>query len=145
IDLKVHADKANLKELVSLIPQKYLKDIDNYNYTGSVYFDAIIKGVANKNHTPLVELSFGTADATLSPKQSNYKITALHFKGHYINRKSAKQSINYISLTELSGNLEGQPFNGSLQLEDFAHPFVNFSVRSNVNLEALSHFYKPDT
>lgn len=145
IDLKVHADNANLKELLSLIPQQYLSDIDNYNYTGSVYFDAIIKGVASKNHTPLVELSFGTADATLSPKHSNYKITALHFKGHYVNRKSAKQPVNFISLTELSGNLEGQPFKGSLQVEDFAHPFVNFSIRSNINLEALSHFYKPDT
>ncbi len=145
IDLKVHADKANLKDLLSLIPQQYLKDIDHYNYTGSVYFDASVKGVANKKHTPLIELSFGTTDATLSPESSNYKISALHFKGYYINRKSAMQPVSFISLTELSGNLEGQPFKGSLQVEDFTHPFVNFSIRSNVNLEALSHFYKPDT
>lgn len=145
IDLKVHADKANLKELLSLIPKKYLTDIDKYNYSGSVYFDAAINGIANKNHTPLVELSFGTSDGTLSPRNSEYKITALHFKGHYLNRKSAKQPVSFVSLTELSGSLEQQPFNGSLQVENFSHPLISCSVRSKIKLESLSHFYKPDT
>lgn len=145
VDLKIHADKASLKEMASLIPQQYLAHIDHYNYTGSVYFDATIKGVAGKNYSPLVECSFGTADATLSPHNSEYKIAGLHFKGHYINRKSTKQPVSFISLTELSGNLQGQPFKGSLQVEDFTHPFINFTAYTNLKLESLGHFYKPDT
>ena len=145
VNLKVSADKANLKELISLIPQQYLKDVDRYKYTGSVYFDAVIKGVMDRKNTPLVELSFGTTDATLSPANSDYKITALRFKGKYANRKSGRVPVDQLSLTEMSGNLEGQPFKGSLQVENFENPLVNFSAHSKINLESLSHFYQPDT
>ncbi len=145
VDLKIHADNANLKALASLIPQQYLKDVDQYNYSGSVNFDASINGLVSSSRSPLIDIKFGATNATLSPRNSDYKITALHFKGHYINRKSTKQPVSYISLTELRGNLEGQAFKGSLQVEDFAHPFVNFTAQSKVRLASLSHFYKPDT
>ena len=119
--------------------------MNKYKYSGSVYFDALIKGVVNKTQMPLVELTFGTSNASVSPINSNYEISALHFKGHYLNRKSAKMPVSFISLTELTGNLQGQPFNGSLQVEDFTHPLISFTAHTQLNLEALGHFYKPDT
>lgn len=144
-DLHIHAEKANVKELLSLIPQKYLSGMEGYKYSGSVYFDARIKGTWTKAASPLIDISFGTVNATLSPPNSNQKITALHFKGHYTNHKTLKNPVSFLSLTDINGKLESQSFNGSLQLENLSHPFINFNLNSNIDLESLSHFYLPDT
>jgi hypothetical protein len=144
-DLTIESKEAGLKELLSLIPGLYIEKLKDYKYSGDIYFKMQINGVSSATSTPLINASFGTSNATLSPKSSDYKLSNIRFNGTYISRISASHPVSKMSLNNLSATLEGQPLSASLTVEDFSNPYISLDAKSTINLEVLSRFYMPDT
>jgi len=145
VDLKVKSKKAGLKELFSLVPGVYTEKLSNYNYEGIVQFALQIRGQIDAKNTPLVTAEFSTDKASLAPKDSPYSLKYISFKGSYTNRISSARPVERLQISNAAGMLENQPLNFTLLLEDFAHPWINLSANSTMNLEVVSRFYKPDT
>ncbi len=145
ININVKSNKAGLKELLSLIPGVYTEKLKNFRYDGDIYFNMRIKGTSDKEHTPLVNVDFGTNNASLKPLSSEYKLSNIKFKGNFISSISSAKPVSRLQLTGLEARLEGQPFSANLLIEDFNNPYIDLNVRSKINLEVLSRFYMPDT
>ncbi len=145
INLNVKSENAGLRELLSLIPGVYTERLKNYRYDGDIYFNMQINGISDKEHTPLVIADFGTKNASLMPRSSDYKLKNIRFKGNYKSRVSASQPISRLQLNGLEASLEGQAIKANLLIEDFSNPYIDLNVHSKINLEVLSRFYMPDT
>jgi hypothetical protein len=145
IDLKVSSPEADLKSLLSLIPQKYIKNADGYNYDGDVEFMCSLKGKSDNIHTPLVNIDFRTTGAELNPKGTDYRLTKMNFKGFFTNRKSNSNAVTYLRLEKFRALLEGRPVEADITIENFNKPSLDISAKIDADLKVLSKFYKPDT
>ena len=139
-DLKVSSEKAGLKELISLIPDRYTVRAQDFKYNGSVFFDLRIASHSGRVGSPVVTASFGTSGASLSPKGSPYEMRDIRFRGDFSSRPVERLQIRGISAV-----LEGQPLSGELFVEDFSYPAVRLKARAKIDLGVLSGFYMPDS
>lgn len=145
VDLKIASKDAGLQELLSLIPGVYTEKLNQYNYEGNVYFHLRISGNVSDREQPQVTASFGTENASLSPAGTAYKLNKIRFKGSYTNRLTPNRPVERLMLNGVEALLDGQPFSGSMVLEDFSNPFIYVTALSKINLQVLSRFYLPDT
>lgn len=145
MDLSIQSKDAGLHELLSLIPGNYTSKLNNFRYTGNIYFTMRISGVSGDKTTPLVSANFGTENASLMPKSSDYKLSNIRFKGEYISNISNAKQVSRLQLNDINAVLEGQPVKASLLIEDFNNPYIDISAKSAINLSVLSNFYMPDT
>lgn len=145
VNLKIQSKDAGLKELLSLIPGVYTEKLQEYEYDGSIYFNLQLSGAFSKSKQPLVKLEFGSANASLRPKGSDYTLSNIRFTGMYTNRVQSQGARERLELRQVEARLQGQPLKMDLVMEDFKDPWINLSAKSKVDLQVLSRFYMPDT
>lgn len=145
IELEIKSGKAGLKELLSLIPANYTKQLSGYQFDGNADVNASIKGISSVYFIPLVKINFSSRNASIKLKASDHTMEAIHFNGFYTNRKSEHNRSNQLYISNLSAIVDKQPFNGSLSIENLSDPIIAFHANGNVNLQTLAAFYKPDT
>ncbi len=145
LDLAIRSPEADLPSLLSLIPEKYNSGQNEYNYSGEITFEGSIKGKSGVKHTPLVEFTFTSKDAYLNPKNTPYKLKQLNGKGFFTNRKNKANPVTFLKLENMTASLEGKPVKATIEIENFNHPRLNVDASLEVDLKALSKFFKPDT
>lgn len=145
MDLNISSKEAGLKELLSFIPGLFTDKLSKYRYDGDIYFNLKISGKSSKKTTPKISATFGTENATLKPKDSDYTLKNIRFKGDYTSSISMSKPYALLRLNNLSASLEGQPFNANLEVEDFNNPLIHLRAKSKINLEVLRGFFMPDT
>ena len=142
--LSVNAYKANLKSLLSVIPDDYSKNINKYLFSGKANFDLSINGKSGKWQNPVYSIHFGTNNSTISPKKENIVLKEVRFKGFYTSRKSSYQPVSYLSLKNLNAVLNGRKISVNLEIENFKNPLMHFNADASADLASLSRFIKPD-
>jgi hypothetical protein len=145
VNLTVKSDNAGLKEILSLVPQQYIKSINDYHFEGKVNFIAEITGLAGKSATPLVKAQFSAANAAVTPKGSEHTLNRISLKGSYANRKGKNAAVSYLSFTQVQAMLDNQPISGELLMEDLADPYISMKAYGIMDLSTVASFYKPDT
>ena len=145
MDLTVSSKEAGLKELLSFIPGVYTDKLSKYKYDGDIYFNLKISGKSSKKTTPKITATFGTSNASLKPKDSDYSLKNIRFNGDYTSSISLSRPYALLRLNNVSASLEGQPFNANLEVEDFNNPLIHLTAKSTINLEVLRGFFMPDT
>ncbi|MEO5572249.1 MAG: AsmA-like C-terminal region-containing protein [Bacteroidia bacterium] len=144
-DLQTAAKNADLKSLLSVIPAEYTKNLDAYSFKGNVYFKSTIKGRSDKNHKPVFTLDFGTENSTISPGNSDFRMTEVKLQGFYTSRKSGAQPVSYLHLENINSQLHGRTIKGNLEIENFKDPVLHIEADASADLSILSRFIKPDT
>lgn len=145
MDIRISSRESGLQELLSLLPEKYTRNFSNYRYKGAVFFDMSVKGTSSESSTPLITANFGTENASVKPKSSDYSLKEIRFRGKFSSKISQSQPYERLELKGLHALLEGQPVNAELLVENFKNPLINLNAKSKINLEVLSRFYMPDT
>jgi AsmA-like C-terminal region len=143
--LTVKSDNAGLKELLSLVPKEYIKDLNAYRFNGKVNFTATINGLAGKTATPFIKADFSTANASIQPSGSDHKLSSISLKGSYVNSKSKTSPVSYLTFRDVHAMLDQQPISGELIMEDLTDPWVSLKAIGTLDLPTVSSFYKPDT
>ncbi len=144
-NITIVGEESNFKSLLSLIPGVYLKKLDEYKYAGDVIFSLRILGESSETLIPTISINFSAANASISPKSSNYSVSNIRLKGTYINRISTKNPVELLQINDLTAMLENQKLSANLRVENFNNPYINLKLKSNINLEVLKSFYIPDT
>lgn len=145
IALNVQSADAGLKELLSIVPKEYIKDLDDYRFDGNVNFKTSITGLYGKNATPLIKSEFSTANASVKPKDSDHRLNKISLKGSYINKKGKTAPVSYLTFSNVSAMLDNQHLTGELMMENLSDPWISMRANGVLDLPVVASFYKPDT
>src|SRR5258705_1099396 len=118
-DLNTIAQHADLKSLLSVIPQQYAKELDGYSFKGNVYFKSSIKGRSDKKQKPVFTIDFGTENSTIAPQHSVFVMKEVKLKGHYTSRKTVKEPVSYLHLENIQSVLQGRRIKGTVEITNF--------------------------
>lgn len=144
-NLMVKAKDADLKSLLSVIPDEYSKRLDEYTFSGKTIFDLTIKGKSDKKQNPVYTINFGTDNTTITPKAANVVLKNVRFSGYYTSKKSNKTPVSYLRLKNVQASLFGRKISGNLEIENLGNPLLHFEANASADLHHLSSFFKPDT
>jgi hypothetical protein len=141
IDLLMKGEDTDIQTILSFLPASVSKNVEKYKSNGDVYFNAKLKGEMAKKTYPSLKIDFGFSDATIFHPGYKTRIEDATMKGHFESKDLSRLSHARISLTDIAGTLNGEPFGGTLHIFDFEDPDVGCEFRGKVDASALQDFY----
>ncbi|SNR99761.1 AsmA-like C-terminal region-containing protein [Dokdonia pacifica] len=142
LDLSIKGTKNNFDMFIAFAPTDIIPVLEKYNNAGKIYFNATIKGAANKGNRPLINADFGAGKAFLENTKRKKKIDEVGFKGHFTNGANRDASTMEFSLTDMKASLEKGEFQGSVFVKNFESPEVEMQIDSNFNLDFIADFFE---
>ncbi len=142
LDLSIKGTKPNFDMLIAFAPTDVIPVLEKYRNAGEIYFNANIKGPANKGNRPFINANFGAGKAYLENTKKAKKIDNMGFNGHFTNGKNRDASTMEFSLTDMTASLEKGEFQGSIFVKNFESPEVDMQIQSNFNLGFITDFFE---
>ncbi len=135
----------DIKSVLSLIPNRYKGEINNYESDGLFYFDATIQGVMSNKQLPQITADFGIKDADITQVKDNIKLHHVNLKGHYFNGNKNANEPSLLTLIPFSATIDQGAVEGELTLKNLENPSFSGKIKANLNLENVQKFIKIDT
>jgi hypothetical protein len=142
LDLAIKGTKPNFDMLIAFAPTDVIPLLQKYKNAGEIYFNATIKGAANKGNRPAIHAEFGASKAFLEHTNSAKKIDNMGFRGHFSNGENRDASTMEFSLTNMTASLEKGEFQGALFVKNFEAPEVEMQVNADFNLDFIADFFE---
>ncbi len=140
LDLSIKGTKPNFDMLIAFAPADVIPVLEKYKNAGEIYFNASIKGPANKGNRPFIDAKFGAGKAFLENTAREKRIDDMGFNGHFTNGENRDASTMEFSLTDMTASLEKGEFKGAIFVKNFESPEVNMQIDSNFNLDFIAEF-----
>ena len=140
LDLSIKGTKSNFDMFIAFAPTDVIPVLEKYKNAGDIYFNASIKGPANKGNRPAINANFGAGKAYLENTKKEKKIDHMGFSGYFTNGKNRDISTMEFSLKNMTASLEKGEFEGSILIKNFESPEVNMQFNSNFNLGFITDF-----
>jgi hypothetical protein len=140
IDLQLRGDKPDFNLLIAFAPNEVAENLKRYKNQGRIYFNGKIKGQASGGHSPLVEIEFGCENAFFNNPVTNKTLDELTFKGYYTNGEARSLETSIFRLTDIHAKPEQGIFEGNFVIRNFADPYINMNLYSDLDLQFLEEF-----
>lgn len=144
LDLSFKGAKPNFDMLLAFAPAQAVPLLDRYKNAGDIYFNAAVKGKANKGNKPSIEVNFGASSAFLENTIKNKKIDDLGFKGHFTNGALRDLETMEFSLQNMHASLNDGEFKADVLITNFESPEVEMKVDAVFNLNFITEFLNLD-
>lgn len=136
--LQLLGDNLNLQQLLSLIPKKYLSDIEGFESNGMLECKVDINGEWTKTDVPAVQASFKIVDGLLGKKGIDVQLRNIALAGKLSYEKRGGLAISSLEINRISTVVNGEKVSGTLSLADFSNPYIKASLQGNLNLAQWS-------
>lgn len=145
IALNFKGKDLNIKTFLSLLPEQYTKNIDNYESSGRFYFDCLIKGELSKYKNPRMDVKFGAENGKVINKKSNLELSNISLTGLFSNGNKQSSATSYVKFENLKSKLGKSDFSGNLTIENFLNPSINLALNTNLDLAEINSFFPIDS
>lgn len=137
IDLSFNADKTTLSAFTSLLPHAYTATIDEYQSSGNIYFNGIIKGNANAENSPAIIVNFGFENASFYHPTYKQQIKNAYLKGTFSNGSKRNLQSSSIKLSDIKLQMDGKDIEGYCFVSNFETPFVDMHLKGRLVLDKI--------
>lgn len=140
-DLSFHisAKKLELKDVANNFTLSTIEDLKKFSGTGTVQFDAFIKGEIASNNPPEINCDFSIANGQLTEPSLDLKVSKIKLKGKYTNQGGENKE--FLKLSNVSFSTIGGPFVGNLLITHFKAPILKGNAKGNLDLAILQRLF----
>lgn len=141
IDLTIDGKDTNIQTLLSLLPESTSGEFAQYQSKGETYFSASLKGQITSNRNPGLSVEFGLRDATVIHPDTKAQIDHAHVEGSFASSNIADLHKASLVLKNVTGSLNGEPFEANLVVQDFLDSEVMLKFKGKLDAASLMGFY----
>jgi AsmA-like C-terminal region len=134
-DLAMNGDEADLSSALQLLPPKYLSYFQDFKSEGTFLFKSTIRGRLNKTETPVVNLTCGLKNGTISSPKLERALTNVSFTTNFTH-PTASFEIPAFKISDFKGNFEGNPVEMRLAVYNLNEPFIDFFLNGTIPLNS---------
>jgi hypothetical protein len=145
LDLNLRGKDLNIGSILSLVPEKYNQEIEQYKSTGIFYFTGNISGLLGKGSFPLMEGNFGIKNGEIVAENKKFPLKQVNMTGYYSNGKQKNSETSRIEIKNFHAELGKGFINGSFYAENFSNPLVRVSCQAYIGLDLVHRFIPHDT
>lgn len=137
VDLEIYTRNSELKQLLSLVPKKFLKAAEGISSSGKLSFFMSVKGEVSDTNQPTIAGKFLLENGTVSYTQLPKSITDIIVDGFF----ERSQKIGNLNVERFSLKSGTNTVSGKLSVVDFDNPVVNSNINGILNLSEIKDFY----
>jgi hypothetical protein len=145
IDMRIKGKDTDIQSLLSLLPEKLSGDFAKYKSQGDMYFNARIAGEISEKKSPSIAADFGFQRASIFHPETSSRIDDATMEGSFATTSVRKLSLAVLSLKNMSGTLNGKPFQSNLVIRNFEDSDVILQFKGDVDAAALMGFYPQES
>jgi hypothetical protein len=137
MDLQFAATKTDFKNLLSMVPMEFAKDLDGVDASGKIELNGSVKGTYNDKSMPGIALNVGIENGRFKypdlPKSVDDVQLKLSVKADMNNEDNSTVDMDKCHLS-----IGGNPIDMKLHLKTpDSDPFIDFMGKFNINLASL--------
>ncbi len=133
INLRLFSENADLKSVLSVLSKDLTKDISDAKTSGVFSFDLKLQGTLSDSLLPGYAMTFELREGSIQYPTLPKPITNLALSGKLEN--------TFFELSRLKANLGSNNIDGALKLRNFENPYLNLTLKTNLNLGEIIQFY----
>jgi hypothetical protein len=141
IDLNAEGKDTDIQTLLRLFPDDVTQKLKAYKSEGDVFFTLSLKGEISNRKSPFLSIGFGFKDATFFHPGYQSKITHANLDGSFASPSLTNFDDAKLFLQNITGELNGNPFEASFSIQEFQHPLIDFHFKGKLSAASLSSFY----
>lgn len=141
IDMICDGKYTDIQTLLSLMPESTNQKLNKYESDGDVYFNLVLKGEISDRKDPSISIRFGCNNATLFHPDYKSRIENANMEGSFATSSPADLSAAALFLSNVSGTLNGRPFETDLSIQNFENPYVKFVFKGDLDAGSIVNFY----
>jgi len=143
LDLSLRSTRAELAQLLSLVPKEYLKAAQGLESSGRFQFALTVKGETSDSLQPQVKGTFEIADGTIRYTGLPKSITNLNVAGGFEQPASpvSKKLSGRLNIEKLSAAFGSSLVTGKLGIVDFDDPTLSATFNGGMNLAEVKDYY----
>lgn len=141
IDIHCDGKNTDIQTLLSLMPGHISERLSQYESDGDVYFGLDLKGEISKRQSPFLSVRFGCNKATLFHPDYQSRIENANLEGSFASPSLNNLSEAVLYLKNMSGMLNGRPFQADLAIRNLVNPYVSFVFKGDLDAASLVNFY----
>jgi hypothetical protein len=140
IDMKMSERNSDFQTIISFLPNQMINELAQYKSKGNVYFNAIIKGDVSRSRKPLIEVSFGSSDASFYHPELKAGFEHTTFNALFSNGGGLGKSkgLSQLYIKNFKSMLNSRALEGSLSYIDFNNPQLELNAKADVDMAYLS-------
>ena len=138
IDLRILGNDLDIVKSIALLPLESRATLDDYTSRGKLTFDCTLKGAFGRMDNPRMQIKFQLLNGSITKKGSNWQLTDLNGTGSVDNGSNRRSATTEISLADLTGQLNGQPFETKFSLVNLDRPSIEGNLKLNADLNPLT-------
>ncbi len=139
IDLTAEGDDMDVKSILSLMPQQYVKKIEDYSSDGDIKLSIKIKGAWEKSNVPAMSVDFSTNNLSVENTREDITMKEITCKGKFENQQGG-----ILNFDHLKFKLNNGSFDATLRLQNLNKPNINLNLKADLALEDFSKFVSTD-
>lgn len=143
LNLSLRSTKADLAQLLSLVPKDYMKAAEGLSSSGKFQFAMDIKGEVGDSAQPAVRGTFTVSEGSIRYANLSKSVSDINVQGSFEQPPmvKGKQQPGKFSMEKFSANLGTSTMTGKLSMVDFDDPMLTASFNGNINLGEVKEYY----
>lgn len=143
LDLSLKSTRADIEQVLSLVPPEFLKASQGLTSSGDFQFDMTIKGEVSENRQPAIQGTFAVTDGSISYKGLPKSITEINVSGSFVQPAAAlqKPQSGQVRIDKFAAALGSNSLSGSLSLVDLDDPRLSVSLEGELSLDEIKDYY----
>jgi len=146
LNLTLTSTKADVAQLLSLVPREYMEGAEGITSTGTFQFSMNISGEVGETVQPAVRGTFTVSNGSIRYPALPKSITNINVQGSFERPPAigGRKPQGKFTLEKFSATLGTSTIGGALSIVDFDDPMLSASFRGNLNLGEVKEYYPLD-
>jgi hypothetical protein len=141
LDLSAQGTNTNIQTILSLMPADVAERLAAYRSEGNVFFKLTLKGELSEKKNPLLAIEFGATNASIFHPDYQSSITHANMNGSFATPSFSDLSQAELFLKQITGELNGQPFEADFSMQNFDDPLVALDFKGKLDAHSVLQFY----
>jgi len=143
LDLKISTSEATLLELVSTLPGKYRKSLDEYRYEGNAAVTIVLKGPFGGTRTPATHVSLSLNNGVIGRQHTRVALEYVKLLATY---STGQDGVNeQLNISSLQAKIRNGNITGNLSMKGLKSPMITAALKADVDLEDVRQLLDFDT
>lgn len=156
VDLTFKTPSSDFKNFLAVIPETYVKQIDDVKTTGNFTVSGMLKGIIDSIHIPMMDIKIASDNASFKYPDLPKRVDNITIDAQLKNETGLPKD-TYLNIPKLTFRIDNEPFRMSGSIKNMAeNPLVNMEMQGTLNLaniekvlpieteEKLSGIFKAD-
>ncbi len=134
IDLSFKTPSSDFKNFLAVIPETYVKQINDVKTTGSFTINGTLKGIVDSTHIPLMDIKIASDNASFKYPDLPKAVDNITIDAQLKNETGFVKD-TYINIPNLTFRIDNEPFRMSGSAKNITeNPIVNMEMQGTLNL-----------